>query len=151
MPNPAAGQAYKVVQISTSSPGEILLALYDGLFKFLLVARHALEADRRAAAGQAMSRAHAIISELYTTLDHDQYPELCDNLTSLYEFCMARMTHANLKRDPRALDDVMRVLAPVREGFQIAVKQAAQDLAAKEATRGGPELSSGEPPVRAER
>jgi hypothetical protein len=45
----------------------------------------------------------------------------------------------------------MRVLAPVREGFQIAVKQAAQDLATKEASRGGQERSGGDPPVRAER
>src|SRR5437870_4577365 len=103
MSSHAAGQAYKTVQINTSSPGEILVALYDGLFKFLLVAKHSLETEKRAAAGEAMSKAYAIVSELYSTLDHDQYPELCDNLCQLYEFSMARITHANLRRDPKAL------------------------------------------------
>lgn len=134
MSSGAVKQAYQQVQISTSSPGEILVALYDGLFRFLTVAKHHMEHGKRAAAGEAMSRAYAILSELYATLDHEQYPELVENLSRLYDFSMARITHANLKGDPKALDDVIRVLTPIREGFTMAVKKAAWDL--KEASGG---------------
>ena len=43
----AAIQRYKAVQVKTSSPGEILVMLYDGLFKFLDEAKEALAAEDR--------------------------------------------------------------------------------------------------------
>jgi flagellar protein FliS len=120
---------YQNVQLSTSSPGELLIALYDGLFKFLHIARYALgPGKKRAQASEAISRAHAIVSELYMALDHRHAPELCQNLEALYGFCLDRILYANLHNDPQAIEDVMRVLTPVREAFGIAVKSlAAQD------------------------
>ncbi len=116
-------EQYKLVQITTSNPGEVLVALFDGLFRFLLVAKHMLpQPGKRGQAGEAMSKAHAIVSELYTGLDRSQYPELVDNLTRVYEDCLGRITHANLKNDVAAIDEVIRVLTPGREGFAQAVK-----------------------------
>jgi flagellar secretion chaperone FliS len=113
---------YQTVQITTSSPGELLIKLYDGLFRFLNVARHGMTNGRRAQAGEAISRAHAIISELQMSLDHAQSPELCANLAALYDFSLRRITEANLKNDPQGIDDVMRVLSPVREAFTSVVR-----------------------------
>jgi flagellar secretion chaperone FliS len=122
---PAHIANYQSVQIRTSSPGEILLALYDGLFKFLQLAKHSIRARNAARAGEAISRAHAILSELYGSLDHSQYPELCKNLSSLYEYCLRRLMHANRHRDVAALDEVMLVLTPVREANREVVKKLA--------------------------
>lgn len=120
---PSTSEQYKLVQITTSSPGEVLVALFDGLFRFLLVAKHTLpQPGKRAQAGEALSRAHAIVSELYAGLDRDHYPDLVDNLTRIYEFCLSKITHANLKNDVASIDDVMRILTPIREGFTHAVK-----------------------------
>jgi flagellar protein FliS len=119
----STSEQYKLVQITTANPGEVLVALFDGLFRFLLVAKHTLpQPTKRAQAGEALSKAHAIVSELYTGLDRAQYPELVDNLMRLYEYCLSRLTHANLKNDVGAIDEVIRVLTPVREGFAHAVK-----------------------------
>ena len=115
---------YKTVQIQTSNPGELLIALFDGLFRFLLVAKHSMMQKKRAQAGEALSRAHAIVSELLTGLDRPHYPELCDNLSRVYEFCLSRITRANLKNDPAMVDEIMRVLTPIREAFGEAVKTA---------------------------
>jgi flagellar protein FliS len=118
-----AAARYQQVQLRTSNPGEILIALFDGLFKFLLLAKHHMAAGRRGPTGEAISRAFAIVSELYCSLDHSKAPELCSNLSSLYDFALDRLTKANLKRDPAHLDEVIRVLTPIREAFTTVVKQ----------------------------
>jgi flagellar protein FliS len=120
---------YQSVQITTSSPGEVLIALLDGLFKFLHVAKHCLGSGDRARAGQSMSRAHAIISELLTSLDHSQAPELCQNLASIYDFCLSRLSHANRHNDSKAIEEVMRVMTPIREAFTTAVRSLPKDSA----------------------
>ena len=120
---PSTSEQYKLVQITTANPGEVLVALFDGLFRFLLVAKHTLpQPQKRAQAGEALSRAHAIVGELYAGLDREKFPELVDNLMRIYEFCLGRITHANLRNDGAAIDDVMRVLTPIREGFTQVVK-----------------------------
>ncbi len=119
----STSEQYKLVQITTANPGEVLVALFDGLFRFLLVAKHTLpQPGKRGQAGEALSKAHAIVSELYANLDRAQYPELVDNLSRVYEYCLGRITHANLKNDAAAIDDVVRVLTPIREGFAHVVK-----------------------------
>ena len=130
-----AAARYQQVQLRTSNPGEILVALFDGLFKFLLLSKHHLAAGRRGPAGEAISRAFAIVSELYCSLDHSKAPELCANLSSLYDFAMDRLTQANLKRDPLLIDEVIRVLTPVREAFSTVVKQ--QNVSVQAASNAG--------------
>jgi flagellar protein FliS len=125
---PAHIANYQSVQIRTSTPGEILIALYDGLFKFLQVAKHSILNRKVARAGEALSRAHAILSELYGSLDHSQYPELCKSLSSLYEFCLMRLTYANRHRKVEVIDEVMRLLTPVREANREAVKAVAASV-----------------------
>jgi flagellar protein FliS len=122
---PAHIAKYQAVQIRTSSPGDILLALYDGIFKFLQVAKHSMRGGNIGRSGEALSRAHAIVSELYGSLDHSQYPELCKNLAKLYDFCLTRLTYANRHRDAAAIDEVMRLLTPVREANREAEKRVA--------------------------
>ncbi|HKQ71027.1 MAG TPA: flagellar export chaperone FliS [Polyangiaceae bacterium] len=117
---------YQAVNITTANPGDILVALLDGVFKFLRIAKHGFETKNRARAGDAIKRAHAIITELLVSLEPEHFPELCQNLAAIYDFCLFRLSHANRHNDVVALDDVMRVMAPIREAFTIAVKQLNQ-------------------------
>ena len=128
---------YQDTKVQVSGPGELLVALFDGLFRFLNVARHCMRTGKRAQAGESISKAYSILSELYVALDHDKAPELCANLAALYDFSMSRVTQANLKNDASMLDDVVRVLTPVREAFGEAVKQVAREAKAA----AGPQLS----------
>ncbi len=136
MVDPAISR-YQSVKITTSSPGELLVALYDGLFRFLRAGSFALKNKRRAEASHAISRAHAILTELYVSLDPRHAPELCANLSALYSFCLERIVAANLKSDAAQLDDVIRVLTPVREAFREAVEQVA---------RSGAQIQAGDQP-----
>jgi flagellar protein FliS len=122
MSNAAAIQRYKTVQVKTSSPGEILIMLFDGLFRFLEEARDAMIVNDRARAGERISRAHAIVNELAATLNKDVAPELCENLEALYFFSSAKLVEANLYQDPERVNQVIRVLGPIREGFTTVVR-----------------------------
>ena len=66
----SAAQRYNQVRMTTSTPGELLLALYDGLFRFLNQAKVCLQAKQMPRARELLSKAYAILSELYIALDH---------------------------------------------------------------------------------
>jgi flagellar secretion chaperone FliS len=123
----SAAQRYSQVRMTTSSPGELLLALYDGLFRFLNGAKICVERKEMARARELLSKAYAIISELYIALDHSHAPELCANLEALYGFSMDRVQQASRKGLVEPIDEVIRVLTPLREAWQIAVPQAARE------------------------
>jgi flagellar protein FliS len=123
----SAAQRYNQVRMTTSSPGELLLALYDGLFRFLNGAKICVERKELARARELLSKSYAIISELYIALDHSQAPELCANLEALYAFSMDRVQLASRKALVEPIDEVIRVLTPLREAWHIAVPQAARE------------------------
>jgi flagellar protein FliS len=125
-----AASRYQQVRASTSTPGELLLALYDGLFRFLNGARICLERNERPRASELLSKSYAIISELYIALDHSVAPELCAQLEGIYGFCMDKITFANIHGRPEAVAEVIRVLTPLREAWKVAVPQAAAEAAA---------------------
>ncbi len=124
-----AANRYTQIRNATASPGELLLALYDGLFRFLNGARAGLERNDVRTARELLSKAYAITSELYIALDHELSPELCQRLEGVYGFAMDRMMLASRKADIGAVDEVIRVLTPLREAWQLAVPQAQRELA----------------------
>ena len=121
-----AAARYEQVKIQTTSKGELLLALYDGLFRFLRGARICFEQKQTARARELTSKAHAIISELQIALDPSAAPDLCAQLGGLYTFCLDCLRSANTNADPQQIDDVIRVLSPLKEAWEKAVPEAAR-------------------------
>jgi len=115
---------YKQVVVSTSTPGELLLALYGGLFSYLRQARLLIENKQRGKAAERISHARAIVVELELALDHDVHPELCANLSALYGFCLDRLRLATREDSTEALDEVVRVLTPLQQAWKMAVPKA---------------------------
>jgi flagellar protein FliS len=126
-----AANRYTQIRNTTSTPGELLLALYDGLFRFMNGAKIAIEKKDLRIARELLSKAYAITSELYIALDHDVAPELCHQLEGVYGFAMDRITLASRKGEVQPLEEAIRVLTPLREAWQIAVPQAQRELAEK--------------------
>lgn len=122
-----AAARYNQVRNTTSTPGELLLALYDGLFRFLNGAKVCFENKQAARARELLSKAHAILAELTIALDHNVAPELCSQLEGLYGFCIDRIQVASRKADLNAIDEVTRVLTPLREAWNLAVPKAIQE------------------------
>ena len=115
---------YQKVQVTTCSPGELLVMLYDGLFRFLAEAKTKMEAGDRNRAAELISKSHKILQQLLGGLNYEVAPELCKNLQSLYVFCMGHIVQANLQQNAEKLSEVMRVLTPLREAWTTVVRGA---------------------------
>jgi flagellar protein FliS len=122
-----AAHRYKQVERHTMTQGELLLALYDGLFRFLNGAKVCFSQGQPARGRELIGKAHAIVSEFYLALDHKVNPELCNNLAGIYDFCLSRLTECNRSGDPALVDEVVRVLTPLREAWQQAVPRSVQE------------------------
>ena len=119
----AAISRYKSVQVTTCGPGQLIVMLYDGLFRFLNEAQAAIDAKDRGTAGEKISRSHAILEHLLAGLDPEVAPALCEHLGPLYMFCMQRLIQANIKQDSKLLAEVQRVLSPLRDAWKQAAEQ----------------------------
>lgn len=120
-----ASLRYKSVQVKTSSPGDLLVLLYEGLFRFLGESAAAMRRDDRAVAGERIDRSLAILGELAASLRHDAAPDLCENLQGLYMFSMDHLVQANLRQEPERIDAVIRILTPLRDAWKQAVAASA--------------------------
>jgi len=117
LPLPTAAARYKNVQVQTCSPAELVLLLLEGVLRFTQEADAAMAAGDRARAGERIGRTHAILEQLAAGLDPTHAPELCENLTGIYAFCMRRLVEANLKQDRSLLAEVPPVIRPIRDGW----------------------------------
>ena len=101
-----AADRYNQVRASTSTPGELLLALYDGLFRFLNGARTCFENNQAARGRELAGKARAVITELLLALDHAAAPDLCANLAAVYDFALARLSDVNRDANPAHIAEV---------------------------------------------
>ncbi len=104
----AAHATYQQAQIGSAGPLRIVVLLYEGALQF---SQQALEKfDEPAVRGQALGRAHRIISELFAALDYEKGEEIATNLDALYGFLLDALTRANVNGEERALKDAIAVL-----------------------------------------
>lgn len=117
----AAARKYRATQIESASPGQILLALYDGCLRFCKLAQQQIQDGDTAGKGLSISKACAILGELRSTLDHKVAPELCESLDRLYLYFQDQLTLANLRMDPSPLLPVLKLLGDLRDAWGQAV------------------------------
>jgi len=115
-PYRSASQAYASDSVLTASPEKLVVMLYDGLARFLARGVAALRAEDIAAAGTALNRAGAILDELLATLD-PAAGEITERLAEIYMFCKRELLAAQLKRDPKRIERVAKLLAELREAW----------------------------------
>ena len=112
-----AAQSYRRNAILTASPEKLVVLLYDGAIRFLDRGRQAIENGNVAGAGEAISRAFAVVSELRSALDHDKGGEVAGHLESLYAFVQDRIIQANRSREVQPLDEARSILVTLKEGW----------------------------------
>ena len=118
MTNPYAkvSQAYAHDSVLTASPEKLVVMLYDGLARFLARGAAAIRAEDIGAAGTALQRAGAILDELLATLD-PAAGEMSERLSGIYLFCKRELLSAQIKRDPKRVERVAKLLGELRESW----------------------------------
>lgn len=114
---------YKKASVQSASKEKILLMLYEGAIKHIKKAKLAIEADDRARRGEHIGYAYDIIMELNTTLNHSVSPEVASNLERLYMFITDQLTQANVKGDAKPLNDSLKVLEILYDGWVQAIEK----------------------------
>lgn len=112
-----AASAYLQTNVSTTSPGELIILLYDGAIKFMTQAKDLIDAKDYAGKGMAISKAMGVINELSSVLNKEKGGELAENLNKLYFWCTTKLAMANLKLDKDAIDSVIKVLSGLRSAY----------------------------------
>lgn len=118
-----AANAYRQVGaqsgVESASPHRLIQMLFEGLLQNLNAARGAIERGEVEIKGTQLGRAVRILEEgLKGSLNREQGGELAANLGALYDYCIQRLTHANLRNDVQAVEEVVSLVEPVAQGWQ---------------------------------
>ena len=113
-------QQYKEQSVNTMTQGELLLLLYDELYKRLAQAELMLDQQNYPVHEAAIERAVAIIDYLDSTLDR-QYP-ISGNLAQLYEYFTYELGRAKIGRRKEVLTHVKTMIGELRDAFRQAQK-----------------------------
>lgn len=105
-------------QTSRASPVELVLLLTDGLLDELARARAHIAAKRYEQKAASIDKCVEIINGLSSSLDFEQGGETVANLASIYEFCATHLHGAGIKMDPGMVDEVVRILTTIRQGWK---------------------------------
>lgn len=104
-------------QTAQASPVELVLLLTDGLLEELMRARAHIEHRRYELKARSLERCVDMLNGLSSALDFDAGGELVENLGRLYDYCAQRLMLAGLKLDPAFVDEVVRLMSTLREGW----------------------------------
>jgi len=108
--------AYRNTQVSSASPLRIVILLYEGAVRFMMQAEQNF--DSPSVRGMALGRAHSIVAELLSALNHDEGQDISRNLDGLYNYALDEITRANVDSDPKAVASVIDVLKTLLEGWR---------------------------------
>ena len=93
--------------------------LFDGLLHAIGAARAALQRGDTKTKCQHIVTAVRILEEgLKGGLNLQDGGDLAANLMDLYNYCVLRLTQANARNDDLALEEVVRLISPLAEGWK---------------------------------
>lgn len=117
-----AYNAYKTNSVNYASKDQLLLMLVDGAVKFAKIGRQAIEERNISKAHSNLVKTQDIFYELMATLDVQQAGEWGQNLMSIYDFIVRKLTEANMKKDLKVVDEVIPLIEDVRDTWNEAYK-----------------------------
>jgi len=118
--NLTAQNAYKQNSVTTASPGELTLMLYNGCLKFLNKAKQAIQEKNVQEKNTNLIKAQAIIAELMSTLNMDI--EISKQMLPLYEYMNHRLVEANIQNDVAIIEEVEGLVTEFRDTWKEVIR-----------------------------
>jgi flagellar protein FliS len=109
--------AYRRHAAESASPVELVVMLYDGALRFAADARAAIVRRDVLARSASISKMLGIVGELQATLDMERGGSIATSLDELYSFVTKRLLDAAFEQNTAPLDEAIRVLSNLREGW----------------------------------
>jgi flagellar protein FliS len=111
-------QSYQRTNVMTADPKKLVLMCYDGAIDSLKIGKQRLAEKDYEGKAKALIKAQDIINELLCALDYEKGGSIAKSLDSLYNYMLRRITHADLTRDVKALDEVIGMLGELKSAWQ---------------------------------
>ena len=117
-----AASAYRQVGVQSgvesASPHTLINMLFDGLIQSLNAARGAMQRCDVTEKGRQIGKAVRILEEgLKGGLNPAQGGEIARNLGALYDYCVSRLTLANMRNDVALVEEVVHLITPVAQSW----------------------------------
>ena len=113
-------QTYQQNSVTTASPGELTLMLYNGCLKFIKQAKHAIEEKNIEEKNTNIIKAQNIVRELMITLNMDI--DVSHSLMLMYDYILNRLIEANVKNDNAILEEVEGYVIEFRDTWKQVVQ-----------------------------
>lgn len=113
---------YRENSINTSSPEELTLMLYNGLVRFLMQSKKAIDENNIPKAHESIVRSQDIIMEFEAGLDLKY--DIAHNLLLLYDYMHRRLIEANVHKDRAIVEEVLQMAVELRDTWEQAMKIA---------------------------
>jgi flagellar protein FliS len=113
-------KAYQTNSVTTASPGELTLMLYNGCLKFIQHAKRDIENKDIQGKNTNIQKAQNIIHELMVTLKMDY--EVSKKMMALYEYMKQRLIEANIKNDIEILNEVEDFVTEFRDTWKQVIQ-----------------------------
>ncbi|MCA0150559.1 flagellar export chaperone FliS [Rossellomorea vietnamensis] len=109
-------QTYQNNSVTTASPGELTLMLYNGCLKFITLAKKGIQDHDIEMKNVNIQKAQNIVSELMVTLNMDM--DVSKNMMSLYDFINRRLIEGNIKNDLEAIEEAEGLIIEFRDTWK---------------------------------
>lgn len=119
----SAAGAYKRNAVMTASREKLVVLLYEGALRYMDQATQQFGGGDPGA-GQSISRAFAVVSELRTSLDHAQGGAVATDLDRLYMFVQERLLEATRTRSAEPVQQARKVMQTLKEGWDAILDHA---------------------------
>jgi flagellar secretion chaperone FliS len=116
---PNAAQTYQTNQVTTATPAELTLMLYNGAIKFIKQAKASLQVNDLEKVNDYCLRVQSILHELIGSLKHDI--PISQQFLKMYDYMLRRMMEANVNKDAVALEEVEDFFVQFRDTWKEAM------------------------------
>lgn len=109
---------YTQQQITTSSPVQTVVMVYDMVLSSLEEALDAISKKEFERRWKANKRAMDLITHMQNTLDMEKGGEVAENLFRLYTTLLFMLPDVDIKNSPEPIHFAIRLLTPLRDAWQ---------------------------------
>jgi len=117
---------YQAADTLGKSSVELVVKVYDGAVGSLKQAAQAYRDENTEKGYELIEKAKRFVVHLYTTLDMDKGGEVSQNLSKLYVYVIEKLNIVQATKDLSLIENCIKVLSNVREGWGELAKQAKQ-------------------------
>lgn len=113
-------QIYQQSSVQTATPNHLIIMLYDGAIRFTKAGIQSIRERNIERANENFKKAQAVINELIASLNFDY--SISSNLASIYEYLLALLLKANLKKDVKPAEEALQFLVDLSETWKQVLK-----------------------------